>query len=309
MIEPLPGIGISAVERDTRLSKDTLRVWERRYGFPQPLRDVFGERSYPQEQVDKLRVLRRLMDAGHRPGKIIHHSVQDLQQMALALAERPASSGNDASYEDLDATLALIRGQRIDDLRRALSQALLRRGLAAFVTDLVAPLTVMVGDAWARGALAVYEEHLYTEVIQGLLRGAIQTIPASRGTPHVLLTTLAQEPHGLGLLMAESLLALEGARCTSLGPQTPVRDVVQAANAQAADIVALSFSAASTTAQVIDGLCALREQLPADIQLWVGGSCAALARPLPASIRVLTDLRAIALALEQWREGQAPSRV
>jgi len=30
---------ISAVERDTGLSKDTLRVWERRYGFPKPLRD------------------------------------------------------------------------------------------------------------------------------------------------------------------------------------------------------------------------------------------------------------------------------
>ena len=54
---------IAAVERDTGLSKDTLRVWERRYGFPHPDRDQFGERVYPIEQVDKLRVLRRLMDA------------------------------------------------------------------------------------------------------------------------------------------------------------------------------------------------------------------------------------------------------
>ena len=38
------GISIAAVERDTGLGKDTLRVWERRYGFPQPLRDAFGER-------------------------------------------------------------------------------------------------------------------------------------------------------------------------------------------------------------------------------------------------------------------------
>ncbi|MGA0116507.1 MAG: MerR family transcriptional regulator, partial [Burkholderiales bacterium] len=30
---------IAAVERDTGLSKDTLRVWERRYGFPAPVRD------------------------------------------------------------------------------------------------------------------------------------------------------------------------------------------------------------------------------------------------------------------------------
>jgi methanogenic corrinoid protein MtbC1 len=38
----------------------------------------------------------------------------------------------------------------------------------------------------------------------------------------VLLTTLPGEPHGLGLLMAEAMLALEGCTCVSLGVQTPV---------------------------------------------------------------------------------------
>jgi DNA-binding transcriptional regulator YiaG len=41
---------IAAVERDTGLSKDTLRVWERRYGFPQPARDGAGERLYPDRK-------------------------------------------------------------------------------------------------------------------------------------------------------------------------------------------------------------------------------------------------------------------
>ena len=40
----LGGLSIAAVERDTGLAKDTLRVWERRYGFPQPVRDAFDER-------------------------------------------------------------------------------------------------------------------------------------------------------------------------------------------------------------------------------------------------------------------------
>ena len=46
---------IAAVERDTRIGKDTLRVWERRYGFPAPLRDSNGERLYPLDQVEQLR--------------------------------------------------------------------------------------------------------------------------------------------------------------------------------------------------------------------------------------------------------------
>ena len=46
-----PALSISAVERETGLSKDTLRIWERRYRFPEPLRDMNGERVYSHAQV------------------------------------------------------------------------------------------------------------------------------------------------------------------------------------------------------------------------------------------------------------------
>ena len=62
---------IADVERDTGLSKDTLRVWERRYGFPLPLRDAQGERRYDDDQLLRLRHIRRLLDAGHRPGRVV----------------------------------------------------------------------------------------------------------------------------------------------------------------------------------------------------------------------------------------------
>ncbi len=85
------GLPIAAVERDTGLSKDTLRVWERRYGFPQPTRDANGERVYPSEQVDKLRLLKRLMDQGHRPGKLAERTFDQLQALAEAGNGRPGT--------------------------------------------------------------------------------------------------------------------------------------------------------------------------------------------------------------------------
>ena len=57
-----PSFSIAAVERDTGLPKDTLRVWEKRYNFPQPGLDSFGERIYSIDQVEKLRVIKRLLD-------------------------------------------------------------------------------------------------------------------------------------------------------------------------------------------------------------------------------------------------------
>ena len=63
-----PGLPIASVERETGLSKDTLRVWERRYGFPTPERDANGERLYAPFQVRRLAQIKRLIDRGHRPG-------------------------------------------------------------------------------------------------------------------------------------------------------------------------------------------------------------------------------------------------
>ena len=81
-------MSIAAVERDTGLSKDTLRVWEKRYGFPTPMRDAQGERCYPLEQVERLRLIKRLLDVGHRPGRVVALPVADLQ----ALAEHSADA-------------------------------------------------------------------------------------------------------------------------------------------------------------------------------------------------------------------------
>ena len=217
-----PGLPIAAVERDTGLSKDTLRVWERRYGFPQPSRDSNGERVYPPEQVDKLRLLKRLMDQGHRPGKIAERSIEQLQALAEAGNGRPATASMEGAPDDaLRLFLQMIVEHRVDDLRRELALLTVKAGLARFVTDVIAPLTALVGEAWARGELAIFEEHLYTESVQGVLRNAITSIPHPGDSPRVLLTTVPQEPHGLGVLMAEAMFALEGARCVALGRAHP----------------------------------------------------------------------------------------
>jgi DNA-binding transcriptional MerR regulator/methylmalonyl-CoA mutase cobalamin-binding subunit len=298
-------ISIAAVERDTGLSKDTLRVWERRYGFPNPSRDAFGERVYPLDQVDKLRVLKRLMDQGHRPGKIIGFSVEQLQQLVGAAAASAArTASGTSSYEELQQYIELIKSHDVDELRRRLSQAVLRIGLARFVTDVVAPLNEMVGDAWTRGYFEIFEEHLYTESVQVILRNAINTIPRTSERPRMLLTTFPQESHGLGLLMAEAIFALEGCRCVSLGVQTPVWDIVLASTAQNADIVALSFSACVNPNQVIDGLGELRAKLAPSIEIWVGGSCPVLYRRPPRDVRTFRSLAEIAPAVAGWRAAR-----
>lgn len=301
-------LSIAAVERDTGLSKDTLRVWERRYGFPDPSRDAGGERAYALDQVDKLRIIKRLLDAGHRPGRIVPLDLPALQQLCEQTVDQPKRTVDVALRAgDLQAHLALIREHDLRGLREQLTRLLSRCGVARFVVEVVGPLNAAVGDAWLRGQMEIFEEHLYTETMQVVLRQAIAGIPhaAEQMRPRVLLATFPGEPHGMGLLMAEAMFALEGCACMSLGVQTPLWDIVLAAAALRVDIVALSFTSCTNPNQVVDGLTELRAKLQPAVQVWAGGSAPVLHRRRVADVQPFADFAPLPEALQQWRAAQA----
>jgi len=296
-------LSIAAVERDTGIGKDTLRVWERRYHFPTPVRDDKGERLYPAAQVERLRLLRRLIDRGHRPGKIVGASDAEL----AALIEQDSETRSDAPPidESLDPLVALIGLNRCDALRAALHQRLLRHGLQRFIVDTLAPLNHRVGQAWFRGEVSVSEEHMYTEQVQNLIRGTVAQQLNQAGTPRVLLTTFPDEAHGLGLLMVEGMLVPEGAHCVSLGTRTPLGDIARAASDGGFDIVAISFSSAFPARLALDGLKTLREQLPGHIDIWAGGTGVPPRRSAQAGVVAIAGIEDCLGALAQWRTDHA----
>ena len=293
---------IAAVERDTGLSKDVLRMWERRYGFPTPARDGNGERCYPGDQVERLRLIKRLMDQGHRPGKLIMASTEELAALAPRRSRETAPTPQ-ADAGELDELLALIKQHDGIGYQQAMQQRLGRQGLQRFVQDTIAPLTCRVGQAWEDGSFEVFEEHLFTELTKRLLRQAIAGLPASRLAPRVLLTSVPEEQHVLGLLMVEALLSLEGAECVSLGTQMPLFDISRAAKAHQADVVALSFSVAFPARQTPGLLQQLRSLLPDEVALWAGGAGVARSPRLPG-IELLSSLDAAIAALSAWRAGK-----
>ncbi|MDP3700824.1 MAG: MerR family transcriptional regulator [Hylemonella sp.] len=307
---PLPGdaLPIAAVERETGLSKDTLRVWERRYGFPQPERDGFDERIYPVAQVERLRLITRLLNSGLRPGRVVPLPLQDLQQMVQRTA--PAAAPAQTATE-LQGLMSLLKRHEAAELRRALNQSVLRLGLAQFLTQVLAPLNAMIGEAWMHGDIQVFEEHMYTESVTALLRsslGGASGLPQP-GRPRVLLTTFPQEPHALGLLMAETMLMLEGCECISLGTQTPVSEIVQAALAHRVQMVGLSFSPVYNTLLLLRGLQELRSQLPAGVEIWAGGSHPVLQRRIPPGVTRVTQLSDIPPLLAAWSAGAPVAQI
>jgi len=296
-------LSIAAVEHETGLGKDTLRVWERRYGFPLPQRDAAGDRRYPRSVVDRLVLIRRALLAGQRPGRLFALPAADLDALLARLAATPAARTAASGILDVAQGLAALRSGGAEALRHWLTQGLARSGLAAFVVDGIAPLTAAVGDAVLDGRIAVYEEHLYSEALQSVLRSAL--VPFQTGleprAPRLLLTTVPGEAHGLALLMAEAMLTLEACRCLSLGTQTPVADIVAAAAAHRIDVVVLSFSQSLAAAQALPALAELRARLPASVTIWAGGGSPALRGLRVPGIHVLAGLADVGEAVARWR--------
>ncbi len=119
----------------------------------------------------------------------------------------------------------------------------------------------------------------------------------------MLLTSVPEEQHSLGLLMVEALLALEGAECIPLGTQTPLLEIGRATLAYQADIVALSFSSAFPQRQIPALAQQLRQLLPAEVEVWLGGAGVSRLAPI-AGARLLVTLDDAVAALAAWRDAR-----
>jgi hypothetical protein len=297
---------IAAVERDTGLSKELLRTWERRYGFPSPKRDETGDRRYGSEEIEKLRLIKRLIDIGRRPRQLVALSVGE-----LALLTRESAPGAPACLapsRELGVCLSAIKGHHIETLRSALQDRLLESGLSSFVREFLAPLTALVGQSWSRGEIDIAQEHLYSRAVESVLHGALHVLSSAPRTPSLVLATVPGEEHALGLLMAETLFTLARATCLCLGVEAPIGEIDRAARARRADVVALSFSTVLAGSLVRRGVTELRAVLPANCEIWIGGANAALAQCVRPGVTQVTSLEAIAATVDAWRERHA-SRV
>ena len=307
--EPALAWSLAAAERDTGLSCATLLDWERRYGFPAPARDPAGHRQYPADQIQRLRSIRQALEAGHAPDEVVSAGDDELARFASMGRADPGggSTAGELHGARSEAIDRLVANDAVG-LGRLMTQALGQWGLGRFVHEFVAPLNVEVGDAWMQGRLEVFQEHLYTEVVQGLLRHGLHELPAAGlDRPVVLLATASGEGHGLGLLMAEAVLRLEDCRCHSLGVQTPLWDMVRAAAALQVDVVALSYTGAAEPGRVADELAELRRKLPGKVELWAGGSSAVLRRHTIDGLRVVPDLGQAVHAVAAWRNRHGPA--
>jgi DNA-binding transcriptional MerR regulator/methanogenic corrinoid protein MtbC1 len=281
---------MGAVTRRTGIGEHTLRAWERRFGFPTPTRLASGHRRYSGDQVQHLLLIARALEAGYRAGDIVPLSRADLEE----LLRSAGLSGDGQAVKDADdvVSLAFDASKRFD--REALISLLHGEaavlGVPVFLRQRVAPLLDEVGEAWGRGDLEIRHEHFFSEVLEDELRRLRAPLEfAAKGRP-IVVATLPNELHSLGLQIAALAMVAAGRSVRVLGPHLPVEEIVQAAKALDAIVVGLSVSIFAEPDETMREVRALWEELPDEVGLWIGGQGASMLKDLPAGIDVAMTL-------------------
>ncbi|HEY5658908.1 MAG TPA: MerR family transcriptional regulator [Myxococcota bacterium] len=257
--------------RLTGLSPALLRAWERRYGVVAPARTPGGTRRYTAADLERLRLLKAAVDAGHRIGQVAHLDPGELRSRA-ARAQAPAVGGLDAILEALD---------RLDgaEVQRLLSVHLVALGPIPFARAVVIPLLREIGARWAGGHMGIASEHLATSVLRSMLGSSLQPSAASLRGPRIVFGTPAGERHELGLQMAALTALSAGANPIYLGADLPVEDLLSAvvgARAAALALGLITLPAERATCVVSE----IRSRLPGELRIWIGGGGAAGVSPL-----------------------------
>ena len=158
---------------------------------------------------------------------------------------------------------------------------------------------ISLGDAWTRDEIDIHHEHLCSAYIERYLQAEILNLLPRKGLPVILLSLPPGEHHFLGLLMAEAVLAEQGAVTINIGADIPLNNLKLAAISCKADVVALSFSFAHSARDVLPTLLHFRRLLPPNIQIWAGGAGISVIRKKPKGVKMIYALSDAVTALNE----------
>lgn len=294
------GLRIGELSRRTGVNPAVLRAWERRYGVLHPYRSKGGQRRYSAADEARVRLMLLYMTRGFPAG------------VAARLATSPeVGSRRDGGVADATNLAEPVADLRValDDFDEAAAHTAVDDLLAAAPLDQVLreailPVLADIGRRWERGELGIAAEHFASALLGGRLRALTRGWDAGAG-PLALLACAPGERHELGLVSFGLALHVHGWRVRSLGADTPVEAVEEAAGRVAPALVVVAAVRPEPFAEAAPALT----ELAGRRALAVGGAGAgrALADRFGARLLARDAVTAAERVALRWRRTAIPS--
>ena len=291
---------IRTVAKLTGLTLDTLRAWERRYGAVVPERDGRG-RCYTDSHVERLRLLRGVVESGNSIGRVAGMTDAELRRLArnvgvdtvadsIALqveTGEPHLSAFMDAIDEFSFTRASVEMMRISML---VPPSLLMQRVAL-------PLMRITGSRWHQGIWTIAQEHMVSTILMQLAGSLVRLYRPAAGAPRILITTLPGERHEFGILAASMMVVTHSCELLYLGVELPAAEIADAALRAKADVVLIGARRLSPRWQAMGELKVLAGLLGKHVPLWVGGPVPTGNARLPARATAITDFEDLARRL------------
>jgi DNA-binding transcriptional MerR regulator/methylmalonyl-CoA mutase cobalamin-binding subunit len=279
---------VKAVSLLSGVSPHTLRAWERRYNAVSPQRTKTGRRVYTFADVERLKLLSRLVDSGYSIGGIARMARDELDGLAsklapsqapVALSAAPVAASEGAYGGTIGKMIDALKGYQLAALDQELARARATLPIRTLVLEVFGTLMSEVGDLVTEERIGIAQEHALSAMLRGHLGQIFQSLNARNDAGiSVVLSTPEGDLHEFGILMSAILCASHGMAVHYLGPNLPPQDLADAATGTRAHLVILGCTPLPTGAAASplkSYLKRLTRDLRRDTQVWVGGGGAA----------------------------------
>ena len=284
---------IHRVAKLTGLSKDIIRVWERRYGLAKPSRSSNRYREYSDEEVALLRFVKAQMEHGATIGSLAAEGHDSL--VARMRVATPVSAEEQKPHERLlDDLIGSLDPLDKAGFERRLNGAVAVIPFEEAVQRILLPLQRRIGELWHQGRLNTAVEHYVTKIVQQKLFSVMNQLPVNEFGPRVLIACLEGETHEIGAQAVAYIAATKGCHVYYLGPNLPSSDLLTFCETIKPDLVLLSLTEVKPAAVVLQQLKEL-ELLATRWSVAVGGQGARAIedRLRDTKIELLDDLTAL----------------
>ncbi len=231
---------IKIVAKKTGLSLTLIRAWERRYKIVDPVRTNTNRRLYSDEDIEKLKLLKKATDIGYSISSLASFTKNQLQELLKEQIDFESELNKDYN-EYVDSIMNSIVNLKPFTLEQTLSQIKIDFNKTELIENIVIPIISKIGDYWRDGKIRILNEHFATAILKNFLSGLIDNSIKSENAPRIIITTPKHQYHELGALISANIASYEGWKIYYLGTDLPAEEIIAAANQINAKAVILSI--------------------------------------------------------------------
>ena len=274
---------IRYVSQRTGLTSHVIRAWEKRYEAVVPQRSPKNRRLYSEDDVQRLQLLKKMINAGHTISQVAQLDSKDLLDLAQrsgavisrTRANNAMPSQTLAASEHCKACLSAVLNLDPNALERSFDQAAVELTRPTLLKEVIVPLFEEIGILWRKGSLKIVNEHMATSVTRTFLLNLLRATQISDSAPKIVIATTVGQWHDVGALTVALTVAEDGWQPVYYGPNLPAEEIALGVKLSCARAIAISITHLLDQHSLVEELRKLRRYIGRDLALFIGGRAVA----------------------------------